>query len=276
VNDLQTPASREHRYTFGDNGRASARLQRLAEVYEPDTRALLERSGMRAPRLAVDLGCGPGWSTRLLRDVLAPQRTVGLDASATYVAEAQRRHGPELEFAVHDIVRSPFPVSAPDVMFCRFLLTHLRSLNEVLTGWAEVAAAGGWLLIHETETLESEHPALQRYYELVDRLQRHHGQILRVGGVLEAAFAGTGWRLIESQRCRLEKPLHVMAELHLANLRTWRQDEFAARTFDPREIDNLALSLAEVAADRENHGVVLNIARQIVAERAIYSRSPCL
>jgi trans-aconitate methyltransferase len=57
------PESREtsaNQYTFGDNRRASARLRRLAQMYEPESRDLLRRSGIRAPWLAVDLGCGPG------------------------------------------------------------------------------------------------------------------------------------------------------------------------------------------------------------------------
>ena len=264
---MDTPGSAANHYTFGDGERASARLKRLAEVYEPETRQLLERCGVRTPRLAVDLGCGPGWSTRLLRDVLTPQRTLGLDASASFITEARKRHGPEVEFEVHDVVRTPFPASAPDVMFCRFLLTHLRSLAKVLSAWAGVAAPGGWLLIHETEALETDHPALRRYYELLDQMQRHHGPILRVGAVLEACFGGTVWRLIESKRRVLEKPIYEMAELHLANLRTWRTDRFARHAFDQREIDQLEHSLTEVAGARENLGVVLNTARQIIAQR---------
>src|SRR5580693_3011189 len=72
-------------YTFGDNDLASARLRRLAEIYEPETRELLQDSGVRTPHLAVDLGCGPGWSTSLLQEVLNPDCTVGLDASKHYI-----------------------------------------------------------------------------------------------------------------------------------------------------------------------------------------------
>ena len=187
-----------NKYTFGDNFRASARLRRLAEMYEPESRELLRRSGINAPRLAVDLGCGPGWSTRLLQDTLKPGRTVGLDASAVFIEEARARHGADLEFEVHNIVTVPFPADAPNVMFCRFLLTHLRSLGEVLASWAGVAAPEGLLVVHETESLEANHPALRLYYRLLEQLQQHHGQALYVGSVLETGFAGSGWRLVRT------------------------------------------------------------------------------
>jgi len=256
-----------NKYTFGDNLRASARLRKLAEMYEVESRELLRRSGVNAPRLAVDLGCGPGWSTRLLQDALKPRRTVGLDASPVFVEEARTRHGTDLEFEVHDIVNVPFPVDAPEVMFCRFLLTHLRSLREVLAAWAGVAAPGGLLVVHETESLEASHPALQLYYRLLEQLQRHHGQTLQVGVVLEHGFAESGWRMVESQRRLLEKPASDMAELHLANLRTWRDDEYARRAFDSGEIAVLETSLGRIASRREDGGVVVNAARQIIAQR---------
>jgi len=111
-------------YTFGDDERASDRLRRLAELYEQETRELLESGHSQKPHLAVDLGCGPGWSTRLVHEILRPKRTVGLDSSERYIAEARRNRGADLDFELHDIVRVPFPVRAPDLMFCRFLLTH--------------------------------------------------------------------------------------------------------------------------------------------------------
>ncbi len=255
-------------YTFGDNQRAGARLRRLAEMYEAESRDLMLRSGANGVRLAVDLGCGPGWSTLLLRDTLRPARTVGLDASAAYVAEARERHGAAgIEFEVHDIVREPFPVGAPDFLFCRFLLAHLRNLGEVLATWARAAAPGAYLAIHETETLQAGHPALRRYYVMLGEMQRHHGQELHVGAVLEASIAGSGWRVAESRCVPLEKRGAAMAGLHLANLRTWREDEYARQAFEAAEMGELEEALERIASGREDGGVVVNGARQIVARR---------
>jgi trans-aconitate 2-methyltransferase len=198
---------------------------------------------------------------------LNPVRTVGLDASERYVVEARRTHGPGLEFQVHDITRSPFPVKTPDVMFCRFLLTHLSSLHEVLTVWADIAASNATLLIHETETLETDHPTLHRYYELVAQLQRQYGQALFVGFLLEECLERSGWRLVENQRLAVKKPVAKMAQLHLSNLRTWRYDDYARQVFDAAEIDSLEASLREISEDTENEGTVMNGARQIISRR---------
>lgn len=255
-------------YTFGDNERASARLKRLAELYEPETRELLTRASPPGPRLALDLGCGPGWSTRLLRDALAPARAVGLDASPRYVEEARRLHGEGLEFHVHDITRAPFPVEAPQLLLCRFLLTHLTELEQVLHTWAAAACPGALLLVHETESLASPHPTLRRYYELVAALQAHYGQSLNVGPRLADCFSRSRWRVLESRARVLEKPAASMAELHLANVRTWRRDPFARKSFDPSELDHLDAALEAIASGARDAGMVLNTARQIIARRA--------
>jgi trans-aconitate 2-methyltransferase len=200
-------------YTFGDSDEAGLRLRNLANLYEPDTRSLLKRSELDRPRLAIDLGCGPGWSTGLIREILNPEQTVGFDSSMRYLAEARENHGRLIEFKHHDVTQTPFPTLAPDLMFCRFLLTHLQSLEKVLAGWKQIAQPGAFLLIHETESLESENPSLIRYYELVGQLQEHYGQKLQVGAVLESCAKQAGWRVIDSSAPVLEKPAQLMAGL---------------------------------------------------------------
>jgi SAM-dependent methyltransferase len=254
-------------YTFGDTDEASVRLRRLAELYEPETRELLTRGRVGSSQVAVDLGCGPGWSTQLLRDALKPERTIGLDASERFIAEAIRNHGAQLEFRVHDVARAPFPVLQPDVLFCRFLLTHLAAAGEALSVWANAAAPQGTLFIHETESLETDNRTLDRYYELVGLLQQHYGQTLHVGALLEAFVKQSGWTIIESERRAIEKPAQRMAELHFSNLRAWRNDEYARKSFDAGELDSLEASLDEIASGKRNAGTVVNAARQIIARR---------
>jgi len=252
-------------YTFGDNDRACERLCKLALLYESETRELIERRKVASPKLAVDLGCGPGWSTRLLAETSGASRTVGLDASASYIATARRIQGPGLEFIRHDVTRIPFPVPEPDLLLCRFLLTHLRRPERALAAWARAVAPSACLLIHETERLEAGHPALREYYELLGRMQAHYGQLLYIGAALDGLLARTTWTIKESKARILEKPVPAMAELHVANLRTWREDPYARRAFDAVTLDRIEASLTRIAGGDEDGGIVYNTARQIIA-----------
>jgi len=257
-------------YTFGDNDEASRRLRRLAEVYESETRDLFDQVRSTCTdhpfELAIDLGCGPGWSTHLLAACLGPKLTVGLDASESYVAEACSNH-PRLRFIQHDILAVPFPVGNADFLFCRFLLTHLPSARSALEVWAQAARPGAILAIHETEALHSANPALIRYYQMVALMQRHYGQELNVGASLDEAFAGTDWIPIHSESVNLKKSAREMSQLHAANLRTWRRDDFARRTFDHDEVRDLERDLDAIASGAQDVGFVYNTAKRLIAKR---------
>ena len=255
-------------YTFGDSIEASLRLRRLAEVYEPETRDLL--NAVRSDRstrfeLALDLGCGPGWSTRLIEVMLSPKRIIGLEGSEAYVAEARSNH-PQLEFLRHDVLKTPFPVDNADFIFCRFLLTHLPSTRVAFESWAHAARSGAILAIHETQALHSTDPALSRHYEMVAQMQRHYGQELNVGALLDDALAGTKWCLVRSQSVVLEKSARDMAQLHVANLRTWGSNNFAVQAFNKHELDQLESELDSIASGSKEAGVVYNTAKQIIAQ----------
>jgi len=98
-------------------------------------------------------------------------------------------------------------------------------------------------------------------------MQRHYGQELNVGAILDASFADTAWQVRQSRILILEKPARDMAQLHLSNLRTWGRNEYAAQAFDRRELDELEAALEHIASGASEAGVVSNTARQIVAER---------
>jgi hypothetical protein len=100
----------------------------------------------------------------------------------------------------------------------------------------------------------------------IAQLQEHYGQKLQVGAFLESRVKQAGWRVIHSSGPVLEKPAQLMAELHLANIRSWRHDKYASQNFDAGEMDLLESSLIRIASGMENAGIVLNKARQIIAQ----------
>lgn len=77
-------------YAFGDNEIARRRLMLLAEVFNPSSRPLLVEHVPPRAHLVLDLGCGPGATTRLVAEVTGADRTVGLDSSSSFLAAARR------------------------------------------------------------------------------------------------------------------------------------------------------------------------------------------
>lgn len=234
-------------YTFGTTATAARRLDLLAELYAPQTRGLLARWCPPVVRHAVDLGCGPGHTTRLLHEVSGAERTTGVERSPVLAAVARETAPAGVTIIEEDVAVVPLPVDPADVVHARFLLTHLAQPNRVLRGWAQALTQGGRLLVTETARLVSREPALGRYYELVGELQEHHGQSLDVGAGLADAAARAGleveYAVIESWH----PPTDAMAALHVLNLRTWRDGEFARSAFDGEELDALDAALVSIA-----------------------------
>ncbi len=256
--------SQQH-YTFGDTERAAARLQFLSNAFEPSSRKLLQQHGPRGVSLAVDLGCGVGRTTRLLHDVCGPDRLVGLDCSTRFLdlARDQCRDIP-IEFLERDVA-TPGALPPADFIYSRFLVTHLRDREAVLRAWLEAVRPGTTLVCEETANLESGHPALLRYYELVAELQAHHAQQLYVGQELAALVAAAGWTLRVADIARICLPEPTMARLHAMNIATWKHDVYAAERFDAGELSYLEHELTKIAAVEDADATVQCALAQVVA-----------
>jgi trans-aconitate 2-methyltransferase len=252
-------------YTFGETDLAAQRLTLLAAAYKPATRAFLDEWGPREPEHALDLGCGPGYTTRLLSQALRPRRTTGMDASPRFLEDARRTAEPGSTFVCHDVTQEPFPTPAADVFFCRFLLTHLHDPGTALRTWAAAARPGARLLIQETAWLKSDDPILARYYEMVAAMQAGYGQNLEIGADLDARVRSRGWRILSSRLAILQQPATVMARLHAMNIRTWGRDRLVQESFDRDEVAGIQAGLDRIASGEEPAPPVHNALRQLVA-----------
>jgi trans-aconitate 2-methyltransferase len=224
-------------YTFGDTDLAAQRLDVVAGVFDPITRTFLEEDLDPSPALALDLGCGPGWTTRLLVDVLRPGRTVGIDASESFLQMARKRV-PEAEFVHHDVTSS-LPVVQADLVFCRLLLAHLAEPEVVIGRWL---AQGRVVAADEVEYIDSRHPVLRAYEMIVVAL------VASRGGLMYAGTRIGGLDGVRTSRVReVEVRTGDAARMFVMNLRTWRSDPFIVDTYPAEEIDELAAALDDLA-----------------------------
>ncbi len=239
---------KEQHYTFGDSELAARRLELLARVFEAGSRRLLRGLAFEDGQ-GVDLGCGPGYTTALVAANVPLTRVMGLDQSERLLEQATRERSSErVSYARCDVSVPPFPVpAAADLLYSRFLLTHLREPANVIRAWASAAAPGALLVLEETAFMRGEHPAFPRYYALVERMQAHYGQRMYIGRELEALSACPEWAVEHSEIAVSPLAASDMARLHFFNLQTWANDPFACEHYATEELSALGAELEQIA-----------------------------
>lgn len=104
---------------------------------------LIARVDLDAPRRIVDLGCGPGNSTRLLADRWPDAALDALDSSAEMVAAA-RRTGLAAE---QGDVRDWTPTEDTDLVVSNALLQWVPEHRELLGAWARALPRGAVIAV---------------------------------------------------------------------------------------------------------------------------------
>lgn len=254
-------------YTFGDSAVAGDRLALVAALFEPSSTALLELAAPSPVASAFDLGCGPGFTTALVARVCRAERTLGLDASASFVERARAMPvDPSISFAVHDVVRTPLPDPPADVIHARFLLAHLPDPAARLQRWSRSLAPGGRLVTDETERIDTHVPAFLRYEALGRAMVERRGADLQVGRFLRDAAPPPGTRLVHSTCCDIRPTTATVARIFAMNFATWRHDPFVTENVSAHDLDALADELDALMESRADGDLVFQN-RHVVFER---------
>jgi len=155
----------------------------VADTFESPTRRLLSDLPPRQPRYVVDMGCGPGHTTALLRSRFPHSEITGLDASEAMVEEARTRVA-GASFAVADVTQ---PLRLPaDVVYARLLLGHLPDPASAIAHWAAALRAPGIVVCEEPVRYRSDDPLFVRYEAAVTAVVAARGATLWAGPVLDA------------------------------------------------------------------------------------------
>jgi ubiquinone/menaquinone biosynthesis C-methylase UbiE len=209
-------------YLFGDTDLAARRLRLVAEAYSEATRAFVGDWGLQPAGGTVDLGCGPGYSTRLLADVLHSAHTVGLDNSEHFIALARQEPVPHVAFHCHDVEHVPFPVPPADVLFCRLLLTHLPQPQATLGRWATQLQVHGRLLIQEVEWIHTNSATFTTYLEMQQATLAQQAHCLYIGPTLHSMPPPDLTQRLCSEVQRVPVASAHVATMFWLNFQTWQ------------------------------------------------------
>lgn len=252
-------------YAFGDTPDASDRLDVLAAVFAPTSRALL-RSLPCAPALVLDLGCGPGHTSAMVAEAFPGARVVGIDTSPAFVAEAGASGTERCHFTVGDVTRTPLPCAPADLVYARFLLVHLRHPAAVAAAWVGELRPGGVLVLEEPEAIDTADPDFRRYLELAETVVAARGGDLYVGRRLTGVSPPAGAEVLVQREVPLAVTAGSAARIFSLNLGTWRHDPALTGVAGPEETAALLHRLQRRAGDAST-GVIRWHMRQVVVTR---------
>ena len=196
-------------YPLGSSQAELARLRRQHEVWCGQTEAVWRLAGFGPGQTIVDLGCGPGFTTRDLASLVGESgRVVGIDASETAAAAARgevARHGQSnVHIVVANVGDVDLSLNRPDGVFSRWLFCYLPDPATLIQRVAASLRPGGVIAVMDywhylAIRTEPRSELFDNVFRAVHRSFADAGGSLDVGGSLprHCEAAGLSVRHIE-------------------------------------------------------------------------------
>ncbi len=254
-------------YAFGDSDIAARRLHLLSEVFAESSRAFLLETLTRRPELAVDLGSGPGNSTHFLANTAQSLDTVGLDNSEHFIFLAKKTETKNVRFYLHDVTSVPFPVPPGDLLYCRFLLTHLKNPQQDVGNWASQLRSAGLLLMEELEWIDTTNSVFASYLKIVESMLVSQSNTLYVGKVLNELQIGEPLQRRLTQIATLPVDTRRAASMFFLNIQSWRAHPFVKGNYPPVVINELQDDLRGLMEQSPGKKEIVWSLRQLVFQR---------
>lgn len=125
---------------------------------------LASRLDVKNPQKILDLGCGTGNSTQLLKDKFPFAKIIGADNSQAMLEEARRLH-PDIEFIFFDGSGDFSPLGNDfDIVFSNACIQWIPDHNSLIPKLMSILKTGGMLAVQAP--MQSEHPVQQLIQKL--------------------------------------------------------------------------------------------------------------
>jgi SAM-dependent methyltransferase len=269
-----------YHYAIRGGEAGKERLDLLARVLLPSTLQLLNRVGLTKGMKCLDIGCGGGHVAILIAGIVGPEgRVIGSDVDGEILALAQKDSQAakltNVEFQQVDACVCAWQEEF-DLIYSRFLLSHLSNPNDCLAAVIKACRPGGTIVIEDTDFDGSFcYPpcaAYERYKELYQKVVQRNGGDPNIGPKLPAIARKAG---IQRIQVNVIQPADIRGDAKLMAPVTMLRISDALITeglSSEAEVQEILDQLNEVAGDCET---VMSLPRifQIWGERGASDRN---
>jgi SAM-dependent methyltransferase len=176
------------------------RLRVLARVLWPTTKALLDSVGVADTARCLDVGCGGGDVTLELARRAPNGHVTGIDFDAAKLelarSEAAAAGISNIAYRREDLLAVPRDAARYDVIYARFVLTHLGDPAEGLAALCARLAPGGAIVVEDIDFsghfCYPDSAAFRRYVELYAKVVASRGCDANIGPRLPALMRAAG------------------------------------------------------------------------------------
>jgi SAM-dependent methyltransferase len=241
------------------------RLRILSRVMRPTTLSLFDRVGIKEQTrvgikeqmACLDVGCGGGDVTLDLAELVGSDGSViGWDIDEIKLGlarhEAEEKGVGNVEFSIFDIGQSE-AASEFDLVYTRFLLTHLRDPAGALSKIRQALRPGGIVIVEDIEITGyfcyPDSAALRRFIELYTLAVQRRGGDPNIGLQLPVLLLDAGF---ERMQANVVQPAGIEGEVKLLTAVTMENiaDSVVTEGLAGRnEVDEVIARLYELALD---------------------------
>ncbi len=249
----------EDYYVIDGGAEGRARLRVLSRVVGPTTDELLARLGVASGWACVDVGCGGGDVTAKLAVLAQPATVVGIDVDEPQLEiarqEAAAADRTNVEFRMVDAMTCDAEIDERfDLVYVRFLLTHLPEPEAALAAIVRLARPGGIVAVEDIDVVAHfcypPSAAFDRFVEWYTAAHRARGGDPTIGRRLPLVLSDAG---IDDVAMKVVQPAGFEGDiLQIAplTLRNTRQPIVELGIATESEVDEALAELEAMASQR--------------------------
>lgn len=141
-------------YVLGTHDEEAERLGLQHDVWRPRARAAWTRAGFSTGQTIIDVGCGPGYATLDLAEIVGPAgRVIAVDRSRRFLdaldARRRKRQLDNITIVESDLDDAAFDAGVADGAWCRWVLAFVQRPRDLLGRVARALKPGGVFVSHE-------------------------------------------------------------------------------------------------------------------------------